>query len=527
MATGQSLSDTQAMYPILKNPMEYEIRAEIYAQFERFINIEREKRASVDIHFRDAQRTARWELLHDVVKNLDLLKTIIAPIWKLPDKILTTIFWYTTRRPERVIMNVCDKWRFLARRTPSLWTHIIFGGSRRRLSFVPFAHHLSMSDGKPLDVALSLKAPGSIAAYTAEPNEWCYSACKSLLVESPRIRTLRIFGSPGVEHTLFFPDRPIFSLLTNLTLDFENITTQLASEGTEIFSPNLRVLNLLHPGSLIRYLSFTEPLQYLHTLKIHTWNPEHTELLFCCPSLQTLIVDFRSPDDAQDTNIDGIHDVDMQPVGFHLPQLTKVFLDVVGHAHGPALTRFFRVFSAPNLTKLWMNMAPDLMARVISLLPSRPESLTYLALNPLFTNTEGPANPWIYGACVLLWKTFPNINRLKIYPYRLTKCPWAFTFSLLEKSYYWDGYFACRSLTKITFCRTLLSRNIIDLIETRMSAHLRGELPFPLEEVMFKKRCTVSDRLLPAFLLLQQKYREIKFTGLNDVRVRSEDSLQK
>ncbi|TRM58106.1 hypothetical protein BD626DRAFT_612178 [Schizophyllum amplum] len=107
----------------------------------------------------DAEIGRLYVLRERVCTQLDISKSVLAPVWRLPVEIISQIFLHVCGTTSEafdqavVLARVCLSWRTIAWSIPQLWNHISSSGTHTRTRAVPsFAEQAALSGTLPLHI---------------------------------------------------------------------------------------------------------------------------------------------------------------------------------------------------------------------------------------------------------------------------------------------------------------------------------------------------------------------------------------
>ncbi|GJJ05825.1 hypothetical protein Clacol_000012 [Clathrus columnatus] len=350
-----------------------------------------------------------------VLKLANANASLVAPIRRLSDRLLTRIFRYLPVYPSFVVTSVCKRWRATAISTPFLWTDIRYGQAPL-LDFAnmyrSFYVRLDNTFDKPLDLTINTCHYDNASQFHMQPHR-LLSISQMARNQLHRCRTLNLHGFHCAQYLLFSHVRPpSLKRLRSLCINFQFGIL----EDPTIFTldlPMLEEMKLVNPGNLLQHVQITPNLRKLRILTLHQCEPQDLAILSQCPNVVKLIIvlAFTGPQRSL-----------ILPSNIPFPHLTEFSInqgvyqgDCMDPQNDTVVSDILRRFESPRLTKLTLSLTQSCVKQTLIDFPSHPERLRTLRLEYLsecyhgggdFQESESYYN--------FIWSVFPNVHTLII-----------------------------------------------------------------------------------------------------------------
>lgn len=422
--------------------------------------------------------------IKDLQKTRDLVlklvngnASLIAPIRKLSDKLLTRIFQYLPVYPSFVVTSVCKRWRAAAIATPSLWTDIRHGQTFL-LDFPKlyrsFYTRLDNTFDEPLDLTIDTRHNENASQFHFQPHR-LLSISQMARNQLHRCRSLALHGFHGAKYLLLSHMRPPpLRKLRYLFIDFQSGTLESSTVFT-LELPWLDELKLVNPGNLLQHIRVPAGLRRLRSLTLHQCEPQDLEILPQCPNIVQLTILF---------SFTGTQQHLILPSHISLPRLTEisisqgiyqgVYLETKNDA---IVSDFLSRIVSPSLTKLTTALTRACTQRALPDFPSHPERLQVLRIEYLsecyYGGGDFSESEAYYRS---IWAVFPNIHTLILStPFFCTVFP-GFVWSLLPQKNQLVTEWPCPKLRTLTLAGLIVHSEITQIFYLRTDSVLQQPL---------------------------------------------------
>ncbi|KIJ40539.1 hypothetical protein M422DRAFT_32190 [Sphaerobolus stellatus SS14] len=310
---------------------------------------------------------------------------LMAPIRKLPNRILQRIFSYLPTYSAVGVDQVCRRWRYLCLRTPSLWTHIRFGG-RGGMPFRMLQDRLDHSKEESLHIQVDLRHFDDFNGLVNPPNRAILSICEMLQNNFYRCRSLQLWGSYAVDWLLFTLEELQFPILTFLEVNYGGAKANLRQ--ILFNAPYLQELYLIDAFPVTRALLCRELLPRLSVVEIHPWDLD----LFGTPMYWTALtrLDVTCFSSRELQGLPSYSGIEPVPGLF----LTEINFRWCGISNSPLPRDFLLAVVPYRLQRVGLCMDAESLLRVLSAFPDGIQTprpfypIKYLKIDPHFRTTD-------------------------------------------------------------------------------------------------------------------------------------------